>query len=700
MSIPEGHFRLYSRITPALKAGLYRFTAHQELGAIGPDGSLDASALPVEVLTTHVDVTSPRYLLPADQVLSTYPPAGTEGSYGAQLPQVVIKRRTLPWERQADPANENAPWLALVVFAEGEAEVLTGIPAAECVTADRTFGGVFDIEKASSLSIRKSMIDKIMPTRKDVPLLAHAREVDINDTELMMGDDDGFLAVVVANRLPLAGKAPDGSEAPILYHACLVNLENQFDRLLPESPPHTLISDVFVLANETYAVSAATYDHIVMEQDVDNVINPALPHLMGPHADNPDGADPDAGDPHAAGMDATAYRTAVTVDGGKAISATTNWATEREVSSRYTDAIEVAGGKAHVIGGIMALDPVYRFPCLLHWTWTTTGSQTFESLMQGLDSGLLGTTGEERPPVQGRPPLEVVETGHVGLDQRTRRGDLVRAWYRGPLLPHPADLDAPRLTLAHAADQLRMVIPDGREDLSLASAFEIGRLLALSQPAMVAALLRWRQNGYQVARRDAVWAGIIKDLGLFGQVFSVDRELALNLGRGLVHGIAANPEGVIGSPKELFTPGRAMGLEGRAADLVTKGFGIDIALDRPLVEMVGVLRDIEVPQLALADLTKVGGLRQVGVSLGAVREIALDQMIAGSLSDVILGRPGGGFAGPGIPAGGGIFGGIPVVPHGEPAPDGPDELDRALRGEPRDPGTEIDDFDEQDGDQS
>jgi hypothetical protein len=540
------------------------------------------------------------------------------------------------------------------------------------------------------------MIDKIMPTAKDVPLLAHAREVDVNDTELMMGDDDGFLAVVIANRLPLAGKAPDGSEAPILYHACLVNLENQFDRLLPESPPHTLISDVFVLANETYAVSAATYDHVVMEQNIDDVIKPAFSHVTGPHADSPDGADGAA--PHAAGTDVTAYRTAIAVDGGPAISATTNWASEREVSSRYRDAIEVAGGNAHIIGGIVALDPVYRFPCLLHWTWTTTGSQTFESLMQGLDSGLLGTTGEERPPVQGRRPLEVVETGHVGLDQRTRRGDLVRAWYRGPLLPHPADLVAPRLTLAHAADQLRTVIPDGREDLSLAAAFEIGRLLALSQPAMVAALLRWRQNRYQAARRDAVWGGIINDLDLYGQLLVVDRELALNLGRGLVHGIAANPEDVIGPPKELFTPGRAMGLDGRAADLVTKGFGIDVGLDRPLFEMVGVLRDIEVPQLALVDLTKIGGLREVGVSLSSVREVALDQMIAGSLSEVILGRPGGGFAGPGMPAGGGIFGGVPVIPHGESAPNGPDALDRALRGDPRDGGTESD-LDAQYGDQ-
>ena len=73
-----------------------------------------------------------------------------------------------------------------------------------------------------------------------MPLLAHAREVDINDTELMMGDDDGFLAVVIANRLPLPGQDAEGEEVPVKYLACLVNLEGQFDQLLPRgaaAPP-------------------------------------------------------------------------------------------------------------------------------------------------------------------------------------------------------------------------------------------------------------------------------------------------------------------------------------------------------------------------------------------------------------------------------------------------------------------------------
>ena len=149
------------------------------------------------------------------------------------------------------------------------------------------------------------------------------------------------------------------------------------------------------------------------------------------------------------------------------------------------------------------------FPVLLHWGFTSTGQVTFRRLMEKLSSGLLGT--EDPKPAEevvGRPPFESVETGHIGLAHRTRRGDGVRSWYRGPFVPHPtADPPEGRLPLAHSADQVRVVVPDGREDISLAAAFEIGRLLALSRPSMVSSLMRWRQVGYQAAQREAVLAG-------------------------------------------------------------------------------------------------------------------------------------------------------------------------------------------------
>jgi hypothetical protein len=166
-----------------------------------------------------------------------------------------------------------------------------------------------------------------MPTRKDVPLLAHAREVDINDTELMMGDDDGFLAVVIANRLPLAGVGhPMAPRCPSTYHACLMSLENQFDRLHAGVPAtRTLWSPTCSSWPRTlYAVSKAVYDHDVMQQEVDAVVNPSIGALegvvVGPHDDSgrPMGDSPHADSPGmtrqrcrstAGAMTVTAYRT-------------------------------------------------------------------------------------------------------------------------------------------------------------------------------------------------------------------------------------------------------------------------------------------------------------------------------------------------------------------------------------------------------
>src|SRR5210317_1391667 len=228
MAVEEGKFQLYTSITPPLEAGDWRLVASQNLQAQASTGTLTSSDLKVDNANIHFRVRSPRYLMPPDQVLSTYPPANSFGSYGSRLPQVVIKRRTLPWERHLDDAPTGTPWLALVLIAEGEARLDTGVGVADCVTAGKTLTGVADVEKGNRLVVRKSVINKVFPTQNDVELLAHAREVDISDTELMMGDDDGFLAVIISNRLPLPAKDENGGEVPVKYLACLINLEAQF----------------------------------------------------------------------------------------------------------------------------------------------------------------------------------------------------------------------------------------------------------------------------------------------------------------------------------------------------------------------------------------------------------------------------------------------------------------------------------------
>jgi hypothetical protein len=102
----------------------------------------------------------------------------------------------------------------------------------------------------------------------------------------------------------------------------------------------------------------------------------------------------------------------------------------------------------------------------------------------------------------------VTATGHVSTAHETRRGDQTTAWFRGPFVPGPVDRPGPRedgrYPLAHHSDQLRRVSPDGHEDLSYAAAFEIGRLLALSRPSVVAALNQWRRQRFAAATTAAL----------------------------------------------------------------------------------------------------------------------------------------------------------------------------------------------------
>ena len=567
MAVGEGKFQLYAKIDPPLKAGTYRFTTRQQMAASNSHGALDSDDLAVQELQTHVRVRSPQYVLPPDQVLSTFPPAGREGAFGSRLPQVVIRRRTLPWERTVDDAHPDEPWLALVLIAEGEAELKLNQRVADCVTSGVHLDPPADVEQGNTLAVRQSAVHRIFPTREEVRLLAHAREVDINDTELMMGDDDGFLAVVISNRLPLPAKDSAGNEAPVKYLACLINLCGQWDRLLDKAPPHvemTLMPEL--LTNLSY--SFAEVDHATMNLAT-------APHVGASLSKNA----------KAAGATRTTINSPVVDTGGPApYAGASGWASvseQSEVANIYTQMaapFQLAATSGFMSGNFITIDPELRFPVLLNWSFTSTGDETFQSIMEHLDSGLLGTEGKS-PAKSGRPPLEVVETGHTGLAHRLRGGDEVRSWYRGPFVPHPTE-DPPegRLALAHAADQVRTVVPDGREDISLASAFEIGRLLALSRPSVISALVRWRQLGYQAANLAGGYAGSeLIDL-LAGIDLEVDRAIGGKVGAFLASKFVDQPAKVFGDPSPLVTAGRAV-LEDRSVNQVLAlGLGLNPAL--------------------------------------------------------------------------------------------------------------------------
>ncbi len=242
-----GHFILHSRAVPPLGAGDYVLEATQHV-----------AGGPTEPYRGHVRITAPRFRMPPDQILSTFPPANAEGAFESRLPQVVLRRRTLPWDRivkAGDPNSEavrKVPWLALVVIAEGEGQLSGEVPVAECITPGRTLAGPNDVATGVYLAVSQTVVNKVFPTEDDLDLLVHVREVDLGDTELALGDDDGFLAVVMANRLPQFDRAQC---RPVRYLACLISLEGQLDVLprptasvVTEFVATELVQDVRLLA--------------------------------------------------------------------------------------------------------------------------------------------------------------------------------------------------------------------------------------------------------------------------------------------------------------------------------------------------------------------------------------------------------------------------------------------------------------------
>jgi hypothetical protein len=587
--MPEiGHFILHSNVMPAITAGHYELVS-------------DQTGLPFDVAAehTHVTVAAPRYTMPTDQILSTFPPANAEGAFGDRLPQIVLKRRTLPWER--NPAEQveasPTPWLALVVVAEGEAQLSTATKVAECVTAGTTLldPADKDVEQGLYLAVTETVVKKIFPCREDLALLVHVREVDVDDTELANGDDDGWLAVVLANRLPVFDIA---NKKPIRYMACLLNIEGQLAALPPPEPPDNhfefeLAQDWSVLAQIDPA--AGPDSRVMGGIDFGDIVLP----VAGLRAARPAGAPRAAASPQSVISKVSSPGVGSTLNGGSTIPQVPvgeQWigATQKvstaalSPDAKYLVRDMMASGFRFPIE-LYAPEKVFRFPVLAHWSFTTNEGATFETLMQGLDVGLLGTV--LKPPAEATVTTlpEVVETGHIALGHRSRRGDTTRAWYRGPFVPFPTVRDPEGTTrppLAHSADQIRRVVPDGREDLSLAAAFEIGRLLGLSQLSIVSALLRFRSEQFGVGRvRELVSHATGFPLAELAEVaVDLNRFVALQF----IGEMVKRPEQVIGPRRPVADPGRQVAVRGNLDEMIAEGLGLDLTAVRKMADQVGV----------------------------------------------------------------------------------------------------------------
>jgi hypothetical protein len=595
----QNRVEVFPAMPPPLVAGRYEVQLDQEMAAVGGDNPLGD----VAAETRHVEITAPRVAMPGTELFSTYPPPNAAGPFSTRLPQVALRRRTLPWERAMPPpppppeAPTVNPWLALVVVTADEATFLAGVKAPDAFTpaAAQALGIVDDGSRADAIEVTRTAVHQIFPRKDELHLLAHVRKVDVGDSELAGNDDDGWVAVLLSNRLPQPGLA---------YRACVVSLEGQFGAL---ADPQPAVDDRPFKATVYADVSAET----LAAAQFGGTGNPVPLVATSQPAVAPAGLLGDAPAQRDAWVQVAGGAAAGKVEPGSA-----------PISPTDVGVVTFGGGFVSPRLDLAVLEPGVprcRFPVLASWEFSCEGSGDFESLMQNLDVGLLGTLPAAEEVVE--PATTVLETGHLEIDHRRRRGVSGRAWYRGPLTPREV-ARRPATVPFLAADQARRVATDGLEDLSEAAAFEIGRLLALAAPRFVAALRAWVRDGFTVRKTRRR----LRDAG-FPQVTGSELGLVHSLaGLNLLTQLAADGAAVLGPQVPIVDLG-SFADQARQVD--------------PLPLSVGLGLDVEFVANVLADGPTTAPLRDVPTApvitdaetLG--RNPALLSHLAGALANTV-----------------------------------------------------------------
>lgn len=390
-----------------------------------------------------------RFSLNPLEVRAVFPADKSTGEYSTILPHVILNRNTLPWERHAVSAAEledRTPWLALLLFDEDEVPIRKVIQVATLKnnSPSDTDGHYPDFaietaqhegDKLTVIEVRKETLDKLLPTKNELSFLAHTRQGvtdEVNPT--VVGEEN---AVVCCNRLPQQGKRST-------MH--LVSLEDRYDNESGFIYPSVADENPLIRL-----VSLKSWEFYTLE------------HFK------------------------------ITTDGLEEFG---NVATENDLGDLYTllDR-DFAGTEVNFLNemkqvmGIDNLPDEYKTSLLTHFKF----DKTFDGLMSKLNKDLLTF---RLPSTDNDEVEQKYKHGLVPLEHHFRNGDQSVSWYRGPFIPFggvgfEADIDIASRSPKTSDDLLRYDPEKGMFDVTYASAWELGRLLAVSDKDFSVALFQW-----------------------------------------------------------------------------------------------------------------------------------------------------------------------------------------------------------------
>lgn len=176
--------------------------------------------------------------------------------------------------------------------------------------------------------------------------------------------------------------------------------------------------------------------------------------------------------------------------------------------------VSLEGHADHLPGGkdIPATYRKIRLVLLGSWSFQAAAAPGgFLQLMSRLcDPGYGGVALLRLPAAETEIPdaLQPVTIGYVPLDNALRDGEATTSWYRGPLVPAPTAVDNTYGPYHYSDHAIHYDPQTGLFNHAYAAAWQIGRLLALSDADFTRTLFEWRRDFFAQTRAAATTAGV------------------------------------------------------------------------------------------------------------------------------------------------------------------------------------------------
>jgi len=179
-----------------------------------------------------------------------------------------------------------------------------------------------------------------------------------------------------------------------------------------------------------------------------------------------------------------------------------------------------------------------RFVMLISWSFTNVDDkQTFDQLMDNLSVARL-----QLPAVADAAAVtSAFDMGYTALDHITRQGETTVSWYRGPLLPMAMPKNPPPAhpdgVYPNGDSALRFDPELAMFDVSIAAAWQIGRLLGMQDSNFASAIARLRNQNisamHTLSTRSFMYAA-------YGRKLEMPRDFKALLGRQVFDDMLTN----------------------------------------------------------------------------------------------------------------------------------------------------------------